>query len=91
MSLDGPRIVFEGAGTVNICVIIQNDEEGRPCSRDRDFNITFFTAFDSAGEIHYDFTPHKPYIVATRTHSSALRPGCIKIMQNFRFLFVLRV
>ncbi|CAI8026684.1 FRAS1-related extracellular matrix protein 2 [Geodia barretti] len=48
VSLDGPRIVFEGAGTVNICVIIQNDEEGRPCSRDRDFNITFFTAFDSA-------------------------------------------
>ena len=42
--------MFEDAGTVNICVIIENDEEGRPCSRDRDFNITFFTVFDSAGE-----------------------------------------
>ena len=54
VSLDGPRIMFEGAGTVEICVIIHDDEEGRPCSRDTDFDITFFTVFDSAGEIHYD-------------------------------------
>ena len=54
VSLDGPRIVPEGAGTVNICVIIQDDEKRRPCSRDRDFDITFFTVFDSAGEVHYD-------------------------------------
>ena len=51
VSLDGPRIVLEDAGTVQICVIIQDDEKRRPCSRDTDFDITFFTVFDSAGEI----------------------------------------
>ncbi|CAI8008331.1 hypothetical protein GBAR_LOCUS5720 [Geodia barretti] len=48
VSLDGPRIVREDAGTVQICVIIQDDDERRPCSRDTDFDITFFTVFDSA-------------------------------------------
>ena len=54
VSMEEPRIVSEDAGTVNICVIIENDEERRTCSRDRDFNITLFTVFNSAGEICCD-------------------------------------
>ena len=61
VSLEEPKIVFEDAGTVDICVIIQNDEEGRPCSREKDFDITFFTVFNSAGEICCDSQFHVVY------------------------------
>ena len=53
MDLEEPMAVLENNGSVEVCAIIK-DQDGKPCSREAPFNITFSTEFDSAGGLNHN-------------------------------------